>query len=369
MSEQHGLPPLLEQLVLRECTDAITSGRLSLSSSEPSPPRRGAAPGPASGRRSCGRTPRDRVTVAGRAAAGVRPAPDRDDHSPGRDVRVRQLDLESGVSPGSATIRSIRVPGSGSAESLPTAPAAVSRASSTSVARSDTGRSCRFPRSWSRRRPPRTADRRVDIEPAQGRTKERSVVAEGLLDCADSPRFRRVVSRIDRARHDLEPAQAAGIGDIAPRAAGHQDLDAGPPVFFEEEHACAAFRGTRGGHQSRGPRPGRPHHIRSRAMRHNCHGLSEKNGIEHTSHRIPRFATRSSPCSLRRTRCTVTSKADSTSMRAQRCASHDREVIHRGEVEVFGLELQWQVVVDAVVADLEQEIAGLAAAERSADRL
>ena len=50
-------------------------------------------------------------------------------------------------------------------------------------------------------------------------------------------------------------------------------------------------------------------------------------------------------------------------------ASHDREVVHRGEVEVLGLQLEWQVVVDAVVADLEQEVARLAASERPADAL
>ena len=47
----------------------------------------------------------------------------------------------------------------------------------------------------------------------------------------------------------------------------------------------------------------------------------------------------------------------------RRAGSHHGEVIARGEVEVGGLQLQGKVVVDAVVADLEQEVAGLAAAE------
>ena len=43
--------------------------------------------------------------------------------------------------------------------------------------------------------------------------------------------------------------------------------------------------------------------------------------------------------------------------------SHDTEVIRRGKVEVLGLHQQRQVVIDAVVPDLEQEIARLATAE------
>ena len=49
--------------------------------------------------------------------------------------------------------------------------------------------------------------------------------------------------------------------------------------------------------------------------------------------------------------------------------SRHREVIHHGEVEVLGLELEREVVVNAVVADLEQKVARVAAAERPADAL
>ena len=51
--------------------------------------------------------------------------------------------------------------------------------------------------------------------------------------------------------------------------------------------------------------------------------------------------------------------------RAGVAGSHHGEVIARGEVEVLGLQLQREVVIDAVVADLEQEVARLAAAERA----
>jgi len=74
---------------------------------------------------------------------------------------------------------------------------------------------------------------------------------------------------------------------------------------------------------------------------------------------------RSSWCSIRAIRVIR------GSMRSHltRGPSHHREVIHRGEVEVLGFQLEGQVVVKAVIADLEQEVAGLAAAERSRDPL
>ena len=58
-----------------------------------------------------------------------------------------------------------------------------------------------------------------------------------------------------------------------------------------------------------------------------------------------------------------TSLARRASRTGQVEASHDGEVIARREIEVLGLQLQGEVVVDAVVAHLEQEVAGLAAAE------
>ena len=50
-------------------------------------------------------------------------------------------------------------------------------------------------------------------------------------------------------------------------------------------------------------------------------------------------------------------------------SSRHREVIHHGEIEVLGLELECEVVVDAVTADLVQQVARVAAAERPADSL
>src|SRR5512135_1162725 len=49
--------------------------------------------------------------------------------------------------------------------------------------------------------------------------------------------------------------------------------------------------------------------------------------------------------------------------------SHYGEVIGHSEIEVLALHDQRQVVVDAVVAHLEQEVAGLAATERALDPL
>ena len=50
-------------------------------------------------------------------------------------------------------------------------------------------------------------------------------------------------------------------------------------------------------------------------------------------------------------------------------ALHDSEVVRHGKVEVLGLHQQRQVVIDAVVTDLEQEIARLATAEGRLHRL
>ena len=72
-----------------------------------------------------------------------------------------------------------------------------------------------------------------------------------------------VIDRIDRAGDRVEPPQAPGVGDVAPRAAGDQDLDpwfggsspAGPPG------ATLGLAG--GGHQAGRPGAlGRPHRSR-----------------------------------------------------------------------------------------------------------
>jgi len=54
-------------------------------------------------------------------------------------------------------------------------------------------------------------------------------------------------------------AQAAGIGDIAPGPAGHQDLDPGAAVLLEYDHPCTALGGPDAGEQARGPRPQNGH--------------------------------------------------------------------------------------------------------------
>src|SRR5262245_14961572 len=43
--------------------------------------------------------------------------------------------------------------------------------------------------------------------------------------------------------------------------------------------------------------------------------------------------------------------------------SHRREVIHHREIEIFRFQLERKIVVNAEAAHLEQEIAGVAAAE------
>ena len=51
--------------------------------------------------------------------------------------------------------------------------------------------------------------------------------------------------------HDA--AVVGGLGDIAACAAGHQDFDAGPLVFFEQQRPPPALGGSKCGNQ-----PGRP---------------------------------------------------------------------------------------------------------------
>ena len=211
--------------------------------------------------------PRDRIAVAGGAAARIR-------RPPTAMITRRAVTVESGSSTLkrgiSARLRHrsarSRAPGSDSAGSLPIARAAARGHRARRWRGPRPGRSCRCLRSWSRRRRPRTTapSRRhpTAATPAQGTLRYRRRPA-GSPGC---PRLRAVVNRVDRAGHDVEPAQAAGIGDIAARAAGHQDLDAGPPVLFDEDHARAAFRGSGGGHQSRAPAPGRPRQIRNRMV-------------------------------------------------------------------------------------------------------
>ena len=98
-------------------------------------------------------------------------------------------------------------------------------------------------------------DRRVDVEAAATPGPGTHRCRRTPLDGPDAAAPGGIVGRVDRARHGVEPAQAAGIGDIAPGAAGHQDLDPGPAVLLEQDHPCTALGGPDGGDQARGPRP------------------------------------------------------------------------------------------------------------------
>ena len=46
-----------------------------------------------------------------------------------------------------------------------------------------------------------------------------------------------------------DAALVGGVGEIAARAAGHEDLDAGLAVLFQQQHAPAEFGRAEGGHQ------------------------------------------------------------------------------------------------------------------------
>ena len=84
----------------------------------------------------------------------------------------------------------------------------------------------------------------LDAERRQGGVEERSLVAEGRDDAAI----------------------VGGMGDVAARAAAHQDLDAGLAVFFQQQHAPAALGRADGRHQSR--RAGADHHHVPHRFRH-----------------------------------------------------------------------------------------------------
>ena len=292
MSKQHGFPALLEPLVLTRMDrgDHVRKA-------EPFQARNPVGPDP---ERHQGRSrfddrmaepPRDRIAIAGRAATRIRRSPDRDDHSPRRHVESGSLDLEKRVSAGDPA-SSARLSSTGLWQRS-VAPERSSRrtsASSTSVARSDTGKILPLPSILVAT--PASSNIRTVASTSKRRrrgTEERAVVAERLLDGPDAARLRAVVSRVDRARHGLEPAQASGIGDIATCAPGHEDLDAGPPVLFNADHACAAFRGPRGGHQSRGPRAeDRPHRNRNPLIgtQFEFRSDTESKHCEHASHRF-----------------------------------------------------------------------------------
>src|SRR5216683_987969 len=57
-----------------------------------------------------------------------------------------------------------------------------------------------------------------------------------------------------------DAAVVGGVSDIAARAAGHENLDAGFPVFLEQQGSSAALRRANGRQNPRRPRPDH-HHI------------------------------------------------------------------------------------------------------------
>ena len=140
--KQHGFAALLEQLVLarNEPRRSRPEGS-ALSGSEPSPPRRGAAPGPVSGRRSCGRT-------AARSHSHRRscrnPGTTRPRRQRSRAVHVTvesgSLTLKQKSPPGSPSVRSISSTGLWQRRLAPDRSSRRTSASSTSVARSETGK-------------------------------------------------------------------------------------------------------------------------------------------------------------------------------------------------------------------------------------
>ena len=74
---------------------------------------------------------------------------------------------------------------------------------------------------------------------------------DALLDAQRGQR--RVQKSPGRAEGLDDAAIVGGLGDVAARAAGHQDFDARPAVLLEDQGATAAFRGPDARHQ-----PGRP---------------------------------------------------------------------------------------------------------------
>ena len=52
-----------------------------------------------------------------------------------------------------------------------------------------------------------------------------------------------------------DAAVVGGVGDVAARAAGHEDLDAGLAVLLQQQHAAAVLGRTDGRHQARRPAP------------------------------------------------------------------------------------------------------------------
>ena len=56
-----------------------------------------------------------------------------------------------------------------------------------------------------------------------------------------------------------DAAVVGGVGDVAARAAGHEDLDAGLAVLLQQQGAPAALGGADRRHQPRGPGPDHDH--------------------------------------------------------------------------------------------------------------
>src|SRR5207237_3991124 len=76
---------------------------------------------------------------------------------------------------------------------------------------------------------------------------------EGVLDAEGGEG--RVEEASRRAVGGDDAALVRGVGDVAAGAAGHEDLDAGPAVLLQQQHAPPQFGGADGGHQPGGPGP------------------------------------------------------------------------------------------------------------------
>ena len=85
-------------------------------------------------------------------------------------------------------------------------------------------------------------DRTLDRERLQGWPEELSSGVKRLLDAPRTERLARVIRWVDRPRNASERSQAPRVGEVAARSSRHEDLDAGPPVLFQNQGVRAEFR-------------------------------------------------------------------------------------------------------------------------------
>ncbi len=196
----------------------------------------------------------DLVAVARRAAARIGTAPHRDDHPARDDRRIRRANREPRRMPRAPADRLDPHDGAQAAERRAGALETPQQRSRTSIARSEAGKTLPLP----------------SILVTTLASSKSRIVASTSRRRSDGPRNAPWspnacwIERVPRPwpasyagsigpRHGIEPAQAPGIGDVAPRASGDQDLHPGPPVLLQEDDPGAALRGPCGGHQPGGP--------------------------------------------------------------------------------------------------------------------